>query len=71
MFYNQIGLLLKTLFFDDTQENITAAKQFGIKSWHVTDKNTVARYFANYDFSIPGKVVIILYTETVLSVMLF
>lgn len=56
MFYNQRDLLRKTLFFfDDTKENVAAAAQLGIKSWHVTDKNSVAKYFANYDFSILAK----------------
>lgn len=43
------------IFFDDSEENVTAAAQLGIKSWHVTDKNSVANYFANYDFSILAK----------------
>ncbi|WGL98270.1 glucose-1-phosphatase [Arsenophonus sp. aPb] len=45
----------KAIFFDDSEENVTAAAQLGIKSWHVTDKNSVAKYFANYDFSILAK----------------
>lgn len=39
------------VFFDDVRENVDAAVALGIKGVLVTDRDTVSRYFAEYDFS--------------------
>lgn len=39
------------VFFDDVRENVDAATELGIKGVFVTDRDTVSRYFAEYDFS--------------------
>ena len=39
------------VFFDDVRENVDAAVALGIKGVFVTDRDTVSRYFAEYDFS--------------------
>ncbi|KLO03327.1 alpha-D-glucose-1-phosphatase, partial [Morganella morganii] len=39
------------VFFDDVRENVDAATELGIKGVLVTDRDTVSRYFAEYDFS--------------------
>lgn len=39
------------VFFDDVRENVDTAVALGIKGVLVTDRDTVSRYFAEYDFS--------------------
>ncbi len=39
------------IFFDDVEENVKAAEALGIRSIHVTSKDTIPEYFRTYDFS--------------------